>query len=363
VDELGDDDLARLLERCSVFARVSPEQKVRVVRVLQQHGRVVAVTGDGANDAPAIRMADVGVALGRRGTNAAKEAADLIVVDDALETIIDAITEGRATWAAVRDAIAVLVGGNLGEIAFTLGSGLLTGSSPLNARQLLLVNLLTDLVPSTALAVRPPRSRSPEALLREGPDRSLGAALVQDVVVRGVLTGAAAGAGWGLARMTGTRGRASTVALVSLVGAQLGQTAVLGYGSPLVLASAAGSGLILAAIVQTPGVSHFFGCRPLGPVGWSIAIVASSGATAASVVAPAVIRRLPAQLFQWPGPLAGAPAVREQAVSLAEAAGVPHRPAREPSTDRPGPLVRQRPPVEHQPTAPSRNRTSSRGSH
>ncbi|MGZ4590016.1 MAG: HAD-IC family P-type ATPase [Actinomycetes bacterium] len=290
IDRLDDEELADVLGRRSVYARVSPEHKVRIVRVLQDHGRVVAVTGDGANDAPAIRLADVGVALGRRGTNAAKEAADLVVTDDALETIIAAIIEGRATWASVRDAVAVLLGGNLGEIAFTLATGVLPGGSPLNARQLLLINLLTDLLPSTALAVRPPRNRSPEDLLREGPDASLGQALTRDVLIRGAITGAAAGGGWAAARVTGTGRRASTVALVSLVGAQLGQTAVLGLHSPLVLGASVVSAAALAGIVATPGVSHFFGCQPLGPAGWSIALSASAAATAASLMVPAVVR-------------------------------------------------------------------------
>jgi cation-transporting ATPase I len=177
LEAFSDPDLDKLLGEVSVFARVSPTDKVRIVAALQRTGRVVAVTGDGANDAPAIRLADIGIALGRRGTNAAKEAADLIVTDDRIETIIDAILEVRAMWASVRDAIAVLLGGNLGEIAFTVGTGLLPGSSPLNARQLLLINLLTDMLPSTALAIRPPTRTSPEQLLHEGADKSLGSPL------------------------------------------------------------------------------------------------------------------------------------------------------------------------------------------
>ena len=236
---------------------------------LQRIGRVVAVTGDGANDAPAIRIADVGVALGRRGTNAAKEAADVVVTDDRIETIIDAIVEGRAIWVSVRDAIAVLLGGNLGEIAFTVGTGLLLpGGSPLNARQLLLVNLFTDMVPAMALAVRPPPSATPETLLHEGPDVSLGACLTRDIIARGVLTFAAGIGAWLGGRLTGvTPGRAGTVALVGIVGAQLGQTLMAGWRSPLVVAASLVSAAALAGIIQTPGVSQFFGCRPIGPIG------------------------------------------------------------------------------------------------
>ena len=91
-----------------------------------------------------------------------------MITDDRLETIVDAVIESRAMWRSVRDSVALLVGGNLGEIGFTLGSALLSAKPPLNARQLLLVNLLTDLVPALALAARPPRNVTPEALMREG---------------------------------------------------------------------------------------------------------------------------------------------------------------------------------------------------
>jgi cation-transporting P-type ATPase I len=285
LDALSDPGLDQIIGQVGVFARVSPDQKVRIVAALQRTGRVVAVTGDGANDAPAIRLADVGIALGLRGTNAAKEAADIVVIDDRIETITDAIVEGRAMWASVRDAISMLVGGNLGEIAFTTGTGLLLpGGSPLNARQLLLINLLTDMAPSMALAVRPPARISIATLLAEGPDVSLGTALTRDVLIRGALTGSAGTAAWLGGRMTGiTRSRAGTIALVGIVGAQLGQTLLVGWQSPTVLVASLGSVAVLAAVIQTPGVSQFFGCRPLGPVGWGIGLGA---AASASLMAP-----------------------------------------------------------------------------
>ncbi|MFD2080434.1 cation-transporting ATPase I [Actinopolymorpha cephalotaxi] len=281
LDAHDDASLAAVLPEVSVVARVTPAQKVRVVRTLQSIGRTVAMAGDGSNDAPAIRLADVGIALGRHGTTAAREAADLVVTDDRLETITDAIVEGRAMWASVRDAIAVLVGGNLGETAFTLGAGLLSPSgSPLNARQLLLVNLFTDVLPAMALAIRPPAHLTPEALLHEGPDASLGSRLARDVAIRAGATAAAASAGWAVGRATGTPGRAGTIALVAMVGAQLGQSVVTGWRSPLVVGAGAVSWAGLATVVQAPGLSHFFGCRPLGPLGWATALGAAGAGTA-----------------------------------------------------------------------------------
>jgi cation-transporting P-type ATPase I len=260
---------------------------------MQRTGRVVAMTGDGANDAQAIRLADIGVAFGPHATPAARAAADLVVVEDRVETLIDAIVEGRAMWASVRDALALLLGGNLGEVLFTAGAGLVTGRSPLNARQLLAVNLLTDLAPAMALALQPPLTRDVD-LRREGPDTSLGGALARDIAVRAVVTAGAAGTAWTFARFTGTPARARTVALAALVGAQLGQTLLVGYRSPLVLASGLVSTGALVTIVQTPGVSQFFGCRPLGPVGWGIASVTAGGATAGAAAAGALLRRRPA---------------------------------------------------------------------
>ncbi|MGH4008329.1 MAG: HAD-IC family P-type ATPase [Pseudonocardiaceae bacterium] len=292
LDALDDAALADALPQVAVFARVSPAQKARIVDGLQRAGRTVAVTGDGANDAPAIRLAHVGVAVGSGATPAAREAADLIVTDDRLETITEALIEGRAVWASVRDALAVLLGGNVGEIAFTIGSALLSGTDALNARQLLLVNLLTDMLPAMAIAVRPPRGTTPEQLLAEGPDASLGTALNREIVLRASVTASAATVAWLAGRATGTPTRASTIALVALVSAQLAQTAAVGTQSPLVLGASAISLGALAAVVQTPGLSGFFGCRPLGPLGWTIALGSAGGAAALGVVVPRAYRRL-----------------------------------------------------------------------
>ena len=191
-------------------------------------------------------------------------------------------------WGSVRDALSILVGGNLGEVGFTVVSTALAGRPPLGPRQFLLINLLTDMLPAMTIAMRPPPAGSDA--WREAPDTSLGSSLRGQILLRSVTTAGGGFAGWTLGRATGTRRRAGTIALVSLVGTQLGQTAVLGRSSPAVLASAAVSFVVLGGIVQTPGVSQAFGCTPLGPLGWGIGLGSAAGATGASVVLPAVWR-------------------------------------------------------------------------
>jgi cation-transporting P-type ATPase I len=284
LEEAGEAMLDALVSKAAVFARVSPTDEVAVVRALRRAGHVVAVTGDGANDAPAIRLADVGIALGDQGTTAARQAADMIVVDGRIETIADGVIEGRAMWASVRDAVALLLGGNLGEILFTVGSSALSARPPLNARQILFVNLMTDLLPALSVAARSPRHVTPESLAREGPEPSLGGALTRQVAQRAATTALTTTAGWLAARMTGTERRASTVAIASLVAAQLAQTAVASRGDPLVLAAAGVSMAALVGAVQTPVLSTFFGSRPLGPVGWGIVLGAAAAAAVAGLV-------------------------------------------------------------------------------
>lgn len=301
VDALDDTGLDAILDEVSVFARVTPTHKVRLVAAYQRQGRAVAMTGDGANDAPAIRLADVGVALGENSTSAARAVADVVVVDGRIETLIDAIVEGRGMWASVREAIAILVGGNLGEILFTVGTSAVSQGA-LSPRQLLLVNLLTDAAPSLAIAMRTPRDKRPEDLLREGPEASLGISLERQVVSRAVATAAGAGLAWGAARLTGRAQRASTVGLVGLVGTQLGQTLVVGGGDPVVVAAALGSAAILAGIIQTPGLSQFFGCTPLGPVGWAQGLAGSAAGVGLSLVLPPVVARIPRFAEAQPAP-------------------------------------------------------------
>jgi cation-transporting ATPase I len=265
---------ARLLRDCGVVARVAPEQKLQVVEALREAGCVVGMVGDGANDAAAIRAADVGVGIAARGSAAARNAADLVITNDELSVLIDAIGEGRALWRSVADAISILLGGNAGEVGFSVLGTLLSGTSPLSTRQLLLVNLLTDMFPAMAVAVTPhdPEPAGEPAAADTVPVglAVLGQPLTRQIRHRGVITGIGAATAWLIGTLTpGSARRTSTMALCGVVGAQLTQTVAGRRHSPLVLATVVGTAVVLVALVQTPVVSHFFGCTPLGPLAWA----------------------------------------------------------------------------------------------
>jgi len=307
LDALDETARTALICRSAVFARVTPEHKVRIVQALQRSGQVVAMIGDGSNDAAAIRLADVGMGLAAHGSAAARNAADLVLTKPDLTLLLDALVEGRMMWQRVRDAVAVLVGGNAGEVAFTVFGTALSGRAPVGTRQFLLVNLLTDMFPAMAVALAHPRplSAQPDDSHEQGsqsrraadvgtelaslPTPELGQALLRSIALRGSATAAGATTAWLLGRGTGLPRRASTMGLVTLVGAQLGQTLILGGRSPLVLGTVVLSGAVLAVVVQTPGLSQFFGCTPLDPAAWLVVAGCASAATAGSLLAPRLI--------------------------------------------------------------------------
>ncbi|MFI9822571.1 HAD-IC family P-type ATPase [Streptomyces sp. NPDC052013] len=283
------------LHGAGVVARVAPEQKLHVVEALQQAGRVVAMAGDGANDAAAIRAADVGVGIEARGSAAARNAADLVLTTGDLSVLVDAVVEGRALWRSVADAVSILIGGNAGEVGFSVLGTLLAGSSPLSTRQLLLVNLLTDMFPAMAVAVTPSDDPATAAHAATGPMGLdvLGAPLLRAIRRRGVTTCLGAVTAYLIGRLTpGTDRRSTTMALCGVVGAQLVQTLSGRRHSPLVWTTALGSAAVLAALVQTPGVSHFFGCTPLGPVAWAgVALAIALSALAPRLERMEAVRR------------------------------------------------------------------------
>jgi cation-transporting ATPase I len=300
----SDADRAEMVRTAAVFARLSPEQKVTLVGALRRAGATLAMTGDGVNDAAAIRLADVGVGVSGAESPAARTAADLVLTDQDLTRLVDAIAEGRAMWSRVRDAVSVLVGGNAGEVAFTVLGTVFGGRAPLGTRQLLLVNLLTDMFPALAVAVSTPRAAAEVAgegplaghalgpVLLAGPQRGFTDAVRRVVLVRGAATTVGATGAWATGRLTGPYRRASTMGLAALIGTQLGQTAWSGRRSPLVLVTAAGSLAVLFAVVQTPGMSQFFGCTPLDPLAWLTVLGWAAAGTVTAEVGPALVDRL-----------------------------------------------------------------------
>jgi cation-transporting ATPase I len=248
------------------------------------------MTGDGTNDAAAIRLADAGIGVAARGSTAARSASDQVLPGSDNARIADALAEGRSLWRSVFQAVSILVGGNAGEVAFMLLGTAIGGRSPLNTRQLLLVNMLTDMFPALAVAL----GTSPGATdAGDGPVASLlGAPLARSIAVRGAATTAGALTAWAAGRFTGRRARASTMGLAALITTQLGQTLLANNRSPVVIVTCAASAAALVVIVSTPGVSQFFGCTPLGPFGWGVVAASSAAATAAAALAPRLIPAL-----------------------------------------------------------------------
>ena len=155
LDQMSDQELEKIADKIAVYARVSPEHKMRIVRALQKKGYVTAMTGDGVNDAPALKQADIGVAMGLAGTDVAKEAADMVLEDDNFATIVSAVQEGRGVFDNIKKSIAFLLSGNIAEIMIIFVAVLAGLPLPLLAVQILWINLVTDGLPALALSADP----------------------------------------------------------------------------------------------------------------------------------------------------------------------------------------------------------------
>ena len=157
---LDDATLAASVEDVNVYARVSPGDKLRIVKALQARGKVVAMTGDGVNDAPALGAADIGCAMGKTGTDVAKGASDMIFTDDNFATVVEAVREGRGVYANIRKVVAFLLGTNIGEVITVFAAMILWHKMPLISMQLLWINLVTDGMPAIALGMEKVETRS-----------------------------------------------------------------------------------------------------------------------------------------------------------------------------------------------------------
>lgn len=292
---LHNGELDDRLERAAVIARATPLDKVRIVESLQRRGHTVAMTGDGVNDAPALRLADVGVAMGRAGTEVARQTADVVLVDDDFATLVQALVEGRSYWRNVRRALGLLVGGNLGELGLVVGASLLGLASPLTARQVLGVNLITDVLPGLAVSLQQPEHNELTGLAREG-TAALGRPLRNDILRRAGTTAAPSLAAYLLSLATGNAAQAGSIAFASIVTTQLAQTLDAartpnGMNRPMVGAVGGSVGL-LGAAVALPPLRDFLGLTLPTPFGW--ALVGAS--TLASLALHRVFAPLPASL-------------------------------------------------------------------
>lgn len=189
LEKISDQELEKNIMKYSVFARVTPEHKVRIVKAFRNAGQIVAMTGDGVNDAPALKNADIGIAMGKGGTDVAKNAADMILTDDDFVTIVDAVRQGRNIYDNIKKAVHFLIATNIGEIV-TIFVGLLMGiKSPLLAIQLLWINLVTDSLPAIALGLEKEEENIMNRLPRS-PKKSLFAdGLWWKIIIEGSMLG------------------------------------------------------------------------------------------------------------------------------------------------------------------------------
>jgi Ca2+-transporting ATPase len=283
--------LAALTAEADVFARVSPAHKYQIVRALQAAGHVVAMTGDGINDAAALRAADIGIAMGARGTDLARDVADVVLLQDDFAALVRAVAQGRAIHANVSRSLRFLLATNVSEIMATLSALAIGMPRPLSAIQLLWINLLSDVAPALALAVEPADRAAMERPPRDPAAPIVGGADLREIAADGaLLTAAALGAqAVGLARY-GAGPQSATLAFSSLTAAQLLHTfryrsaadtnGRAGGTSRVGAVVAASLGAQLAAMLVPP-LRRVLGVTALAPMDWLV--------VAASALAPAIV--------------------------------------------------------------------------
>ena len=284
LDKMSQEELADNIYRYNVFARVSPEHKVRIVKAFQNKGEVVAMTGDGVNDAPALKGADIGCAMGITGTDVAKGASDMVLTDDNFTTIVDAVKEGRGIYTNIRKASQFLLSSNIGEIMVILAALALGFPPPLLAIHLLWVNLVTDSLPAIALGLDPveadvmnlPPVKKHSSLFSGGLWQKIG---TQGIMI-GLLSLIAFGIGTVYYNSDGTHLTGRTMAFAVLGISQLvhafnmrseGSIFLINLWSNKYLVYAFFAGLVLQVLViMQPTLSTVFRVQPLSAVQWLI---------------------------------------------------------------------------------------------
>ena len=221
LDQMTDGELDRKLEYISVYARVSPEHKIRIVEAWQRQGRIVAMTGDGVNDAPALKKADIGVAMGIMGTEVSKDAASMILTDDNFATMIKAVANGRNVYRNIRNAVQFLLSGNMAGILCVLYASILALPMPFAPVHLLFINLLTDSLPAIAIGMEPQEEGLLDQPPRDPKEGILTAAFLLRLVLQGMLIAVSTMTAYHVGMDTGGAGTASTMAFSALTLARL----------------------------------------------------------------------------------------------------------------------------------------------
>ena len=318
IDAMSDEALDRTVREASVYARVNPEHKLRIVRALQRSGAIVAMTGDGVNDAPALKAADIGVAMGITGTDVSREAADMVLADDNFATIVAAVEEGRAIYANIRKFLRYLLSSNIGEVmtmflgvvlAGVIGLDSPTGAVvlPLLATQLLWINLVTDGAPALALGLDPadpglmsraPRPRAERVLTR----RMWGGILfVGAVIAAGTLLVLDASLPGGLIEGPGDIRYARTMAFTTLVffslftlfNARSDETSAFTgmFGNRWLWAAVALALLLQVAVVHAPFLQQPFSTVSLSLEDWMLCAAAGSSVLWLRELSKVLVRR------------------------------------------------------------------------
>ena len=223
VEKMSEEELKEFVPKVSVYARVSPEHKIRIVRAWQEKGALVAMTGDGVNDAPALKQADIGVAMGITGTEVAKDAAAMVLTDDNFATVVAAVEQGRGIYANIRKAIHYLLSCNIGEIlTIFLATLLPVSQAPLSPVQLLWLNLVTDSLPALALGMEPVEKTAMTQPPRGKEEPLFSKAFSRRLAWQGALVGGITLLAYGLGfHLTGTFAVANTMAFATLTFSQL----------------------------------------------------------------------------------------------------------------------------------------------
>lgn len=283
LDELTQDEFEQRVEKISIYARVNPEHKIRIVKALKKHGHQVAMTGDGVNDSPAIKAADIGIAMGITGTDAAKEASDMILLDDQFLTIISAIEEGRGIFDNVRKFVNYLLSANIAEVFTVLGGVALLGRLVLSAAQLLFINIVTDGLPAIALGSDPAEKNIMQFKPRKFQGSIINRRIWLEMIIFGTLMSSAILLHfWWIDSSTGNLVRAVSVAfaatviyeMVRLVDIRSGYKMKWLSNPWLSVAIAASIGLLLA-VLYIPALAEIFKVGPLETIDWAIIAVAS----------------------------------------------------------------------------------------